>query len=169
MMSGSLMHTGKLWEDPEATSGNRLPMRSPLLPYPDAGSAMADAIAGPVRRNLSDNPWYLGLDGTWNFMLSPDPGGRPADFYSPGFDDGAWGTLRVPGTWTLQGHDAPHYTNVIMPFSNTPPSVPAIRNPTGLYRVGKMYQYTNRGVGMTPPYIRFNCRPEITVFTLESV
>jgi len=135
MMSGSLMHTGKLWEDPEATSGNRLPMRSPLLPYPDAGSAMADAIAGPVRRNLSDNPWYLGLDGTWNFMLSPDPGGRPADFYSPVFDDGAWGTLRVPGTWTLQGHDAPHYTNVIMPFSNTPPSVPAIRNPTGLYRV----------------------------------
>jgi uncharacterized protein len=40
--------------------------------------------------------------------------------------------------------------------------------PSGLYRVGQMYQYTNRGVGMTPPYVRLNCRPEITVFTLQS-
>jgi uncharacterized protein len=36
----------------------------------------------------------------------------------------------------------------------------------GLYQVGRMLQYTNRGVGMVPPFIRINCRPEITVFTL---
>jgi uncharacterized protein len=36
------------------------------------------------------------------------------------------------------------------------------------YRVGDMLQYTNRGVGMMRPYVRFNCRPEVTVFTLES-
>ena len=40
--------------------------------------------------------------------------------------------------------------------------------PQGLYKVGKMYHYTNRGVGMTRPFIRINCRPEITVFTLKS-
>ena len=39
---------------------------------------------------------------------------------------------------------------------------------SGLYKVGTMLQYTNRGVGMTSPNIRFNCRPEITVFTLEA-
>lgn len=44
----------------------------------------------------------------------------------------------------------------------------AHKYPVGLYRVGGMYQYTNRGVGMIPPYVRFNCRPEITVFTLEA-
>ena len=31
-----------------------------------------------------------------------------------------------------------------------------------------MIQYTNRGVGMVKPLVRFNCRPEITVFTLNS-
>jgi len=30
-----------------------------------------------------------------------------------------------------------------------------------------MFLYTNRGVGMTNPFVRFNCRPEITVFTLN--
>lgn len=38
----------------------------------------------------------------------------------------------------------------------------------GLYKVKNMIQYTNRGVGMAYPYIRFNCRPEITIFTLHS-
>lgn len=37
----------------------------------------------------------------------------------------------------------------------------------GLYNVKNMIQYTNRGVGMAYPYIRFNCRPEITIFTLH--
>ena len=36
----------------------------------------------------------------------------------------------------------------------------------GLYQVGNMLQYTNRGVGLVQPNLRFNCRPEITVFTL---
>lgn len=38
---------------------------------------------------------------------------------------------------------------------------------SGLYTVGTMLQYTNRGVGMVPPFIRLNCRPEITVYTLQ--
>jgi hypothetical protein len=32
-----------------------------------------------------------------------------------------------------------------------------------------MWQYTNRGVGMARLKVRFNCRPEITVFTFETV
>jgi hypothetical protein len=31
-----------------------------------------------------------------------------------------------------------------------------------------MIQYTNRGVVMVKPAVRFNCRPEITVFTLRA-
>jgi uncharacterized protein len=38
----------------------------------------------------------------------------------------------------------------------------------GRYQVGKMIQYTNRGIGMLSPHVRFSCRPEITVFTLSS-
>jgi len=37
----------------------------------------------------------------------------------------------------------------------------------GLYQVGGMWLYTNRGLGMTGIPVRFNCRPEVTLFTLE--
>jgi uncharacterized protein len=38
----------------------------------------------------------------------------------------------------------------------------------GLYKVGDMIQYTNRGLGFVHLRLRFLCRPEITVFTLRS-
>lgn len=40
--------------------------------------------------------------------------------------------------------------------------------PSVLYDVDGMLQYTNRGLGMLHPHLRFNCRPEITVLTLRS-
>ena len=42
------------------------------------------------------------------------------------------------------------------------------RYPSGLYHVGSMLHYTNRGLGMISPHVRFDCRPEITVFTFIS-
>ncbi|MGB1285720.1 MAG: metallophosphoesterase [Aggregatilineales bacterium] len=39
---------------------------------------------------------------------------------------------------------------------------------SGLYQVGTMWQYTNRGLGTIHPRVRFNCRPEITLMTLRS-
>jgi hypothetical protein len=39
---------------------------------------------------------------------------------------------------------------------------------SGRYQIGDMQLYTNRGVGMVQFPIRFNCRPEITVFTLRA-
>ncbi|MCB0212132.1 MAG: metallophosphoesterase [Anaerolineae bacterium] len=36
----------------------------------------------------------------------------------------------------------------------------------GLYRVEDLWVYTNRGIGVIDPPVRFNCRPEITEFTL---
>lgn len=67
----------------------------------------------------------------------------------------------------LSGHS--HGGQVVLPLIG-PPILPylAHKYPSGLYQVMNMYQFTNRGIGMTPPYVRFNCRPEITVFTLES-
>lgn len=68
----------------------------------------------------------------------------------------------------LSGHT--HGGQVVLPFVGAP-ILPYLgrKYPSGLYRVGRMWQYTNRGVGMIAPYVRFNCRPEITVFTLESI
>lgn len=42
------------------------------------------------------------------------------------------------------------------------------RYTSGLYRVGSMLQYTNRGIGFVNLRLRFMCRPEITVFTFRS-
>jgi uncharacterized protein len=38
----------------------------------------------------------------------------------------------------------------------------------GLYRINGMWLYTNRGLGITNVPLRFNCPPEITLFTLVS-
>ena len=38
----------------------------------------------------------------------------------------------------------------------------------GLHKVKNTLVYTNRGLGMTEIPLRFNSRPEITVFTLKS-
>ncbi|MBI2332565.1 MAG: metallophosphoesterase [Chloroflexi bacterium] len=66
----------------------------------------------------------------------------------------------------LSGHS--HGGQVVLPFLG-PLVLPywARNYPSGLYDVHGMYLYTNRGVGMTDPFVRFNCRPEITVFTLN--
>jgi len=111
------------WERPELVGLNRLPARSPLVPYPDKSHAL--------RRQ--DSPWVYNLNGRWRFCLCPHPDRVPPDFASPGCDDRAWVSLEVPGNWTMQGFGSPHYTNVIMPFPDSPPGVPE-ENPTGVYR-----------------------------------
>jgi len=66
----------------------------------------------------------------------------------------------------LSGHS--HGGQVVIPFIG-PPVLPrwGRKYPAGLYRLAGMWLYTNRGVGMTSPFVRINCRPEITVFTLN--
>jgi len=57
---------------------------------------------------------------------------------------------------------------VVIPLFG-PPVLPFLGHKyhTGLYRVGNMFQYTSRGVGMGRLPVRFNCPPEITIFTLS--
>lgn len=40
---------------------------------------------------------------------------------------------------------------------------------SGLYQINSMLQYTNRGLGTAEFQVRWNCPPEITIFTLQSV
>ena len=73
------------------------------------------------------------------------------------------------GRFELQVSGHSHGGQVVVPFYG-PIVLPYLgrKYPSGLYQVGEMYQYTNRGVGMLDPPVRFNCPPEITLFTLES-
>jgi uncharacterized protein len=74
------------------------------------------------------------------------------------------------GRFDLQISGHTHGGQVVLPFINRPLIVPRYgrKYPLGQYQVEKMIQYTNRGVGMIPPAVRFNCRPEITLFTLRT-
>jgi beta-galactosidase len=91
------------WQTPELTSLNKLPPRATL-----------------------DGRRHIELDGEWEFQLAarPELALRPRP---------RWDTVEVPGLWTMQGYDRPHYTNVFMPFPQRPPLVPE-ENPTGVYR-----------------------------------
>jgi hypothetical protein len=72
------------------------------------------------------------------------------------------------GRFDLQISGHSHGGQVVFPLTGAP-VLPELgrKYPEGLYRVGSMLQYTNRGLGMTRPYIRLNCRPEVTVFTFS--
>jgi len=122
-MSSPLFPFPRCWEIPELTCINRLPARSFHFPFPDAEKA--------ATRDPATSRWVRSLDGEWAFRFFKCPEDvRPHDLTdSMDGDD----RIQVPGNWTRQGWDHPHYTNVQMPFDNTPPTVPDA-NPTGLYR-----------------------------------
>lgn len=117
----------QVWENPEIQSLNRLPMRSPLIPYEDAAKAERECAAGPEAADVPDSAFYKNLDGLWDFYFTNSPEIFPDA-------NTQWRKIKVPLSWTMQGYSAPHYTNVQMPFDCPPPAVPE-KNPTGYYRL----------------------------------
>jgi len=79
-------------------------------------------------------------------------------------------TSAATGKFDLQISGHSHGGQIVVPFYG-PPVLPLSgrKYPSGLYKVGNMFQYTNRGVGMDRLAIRLNCPPEITIFILESI
>ncbi len=77
-------------------------------------------------------------------------------------------TTAATGRFCLQLSGHSHGGQVRLPLL-TPLFLPPLsrKYPGGLYRVGGMLLYTNRGLGARPN-LRFNCRPEITIFTLRA-
>lgn len=85
--------------------------------------------------------------------------------HEPDFAD----TSAATGRFDLQISGHTHGGQIVIPRYG-PPVLPVSgrKYPSGLYKVGDMFQYTNRGVGTDTVAVRLNCPPEITVFVLES-
>ncbi|MBT3188735.1 MAG: metallophosphoesterase [Anaerolineae bacterium] len=85
--------------------------------------------------------------------------------HEPDFADISAATRRFD--LQISGHT--HGGQVVFP-DQPPPVLPYLgqKYPSGLYEVEKMWQYTNRGVGMGRISVRFNCPPEITILTLKT-
>ena len=100
-----------------------------------------------------------GLDGL------PGEGGAVLLAHEPDFADRSAGSGRFG--LQLSGHS--HGGQVNVPGVG-PPVLPPLgeKYPAGRDEIGGMIQYTNRGLGMIQPRLRFGCRPEITAFVLRA-
>ncbi len=113
-----------------------------------------------------------GVDDIWagrdrlNEVLTslPTTGAAILLAHEPDFAD----TSSATGRFDLQLSGHSHGGQVYLPFMKRVLPPLAYKYPLGQYQVGSMIQYTNRGLGSSGIPIRFNCRPEITIFTLKS-
>lgn len=113
-----------------------------------------------------------GVDDVWSkrarldqvLAALPSEGAAILLAHEPDFAEQSAATERFD--LELSGHS--HGGQVKLPFVKRVLPPLAYKYPIGQYKVGSMIQYTNRGIGMSGIHLRFNCRPEITVFTLQS-
>ena len=84
--------------------------------------------------------------------------------HEPDFAD----TSAATGRFDLQVSGHSHGGQVVIPVYG-PPILPYLgeKYPSGLYKIGDMFQYTNRGAGTGVLPVRLNCSPEITLFILN--
>ncbi|MGH9577193.1 MAG: metallophosphoesterase [Terriglobales bacterium] len=138
-----------------------------------------DATGFPVLLNQAvalekDNArlWLVGVDDVLSGRpdlekaLQRVPAGEAVILlvHEPDFADHA---AQFPVDLQLSGHS--HGGQVRLPWLGAP-ILPLLakKYPMGLYRVGKMQLYTNRGLGVINPPVRWNCPPEITLVTLRA-
>lgn len=114
------------WENPELFALNKLPPRATFHADPTMRAALS--------RKREKSPWFISLNGLWQFRLEDSPlDAQPFTQGRPFTDSARWSEIPVPSNWQMHGFHRPHYTNVRMPFREEPPHTPA-SNPTGIYR-----------------------------------
>lgn len=121
-LAGHAQH--KEWENQRVNQINREPIHAHFVPYASERAALQKDATLERRESLN---------GTWKFHFAKNPASRPATFYEEGFDVSGWKDIEVPGSWELQGFDAPIYTDTRYPFPANPPYVPQDYNPVGSY------------------------------------
>ncbi|KAK8839439.1 hypothetical protein M9Y10_031791 [Tritrichomonas musculus] len=104
--------------------------------------------------NVTDyekSPYYINLNGKWEFYYNDYPKNVPADIATnTNNNDPSWGEINVPGNWEVQGHGVAKYTNIVYDFcpSNPhPPNLPEF-NPVGVYRrkdIGVPQEWIDQG------------------------
>lgn len=133
------------WQDQTVNSIGREPMSAHFLPFATAQGAAANrALPAAERYSLLEGQRRVSLDGTWDFLYFRNDSLCPV---------GVWRSrlrkpsrIEVPGSWELQGFDAPIYTDTRYPFPANPPYVPSDYNPVGVYQ--RMFEVPAAWSGM---------------------
>ena len=125
------------WQDKNAFREGQLNPHALVVPY--ASDAAAEQAIRDHR--YAESPYYLDLNGKWDFKWTKSPDQRPADFYKPGFSTATWDKIDVPGNWETQGYGTKIYVNERYEFADpyfnfekNPPYVPVESNEVGSYR-----------------------------------
>ncbi|MCL4180315.1 MAG: DUF4981 domain-containing protein [Verrucomicrobia bacterium] len=129
------------WENPEILGRHRAAPSATAIRFPDLASAQAvsDQIL-PLEQRRAGSPWYLSLNGPWQFRWAPSIAERIAGFERPDFDTRDWSTIPVPSCLERQGYGIPIYVNfmrtdALCPWGKMdPPRIPHDRNSVGAYR-----------------------------------
>jgi predicted MPP superfamily phosphohydrolase len=113
-----------------------------------------------------DDAWTKRADMSRVLQQLPQHGPAILLAHEPDFADDYAQTRRFD--WQLSGHT--HGGQIRIPLFG-PLHLPPFgqKYHTAEYSLGAMKLYVNRGIGMVWPYVRFDCRPEITLFTLRAV
>ncbi|MBT4068895.1 MAG: hypothetical protein HOE77_09430, partial [Candidatus Marinimicrobia bacterium] len=114
------------WEDPTVFQINQEPPRAHFFPYESEAFAQLN--------DHGQSKYFQSLNGIWKFNFSPNPDGRPKNFYKSNYDDTNWSDIKVPGSWEMQGWSVPIYLDEEYPFTPNPPFVPHNFNAVGSYR-----------------------------------
>ena len=133
------------WDNVDITSLQREPAHTIAIPLASEAAVADNAI--------EESPYYLSLNGVWNFRWAGTPQAAPQDFYRDTYSTSGWDKIDVPSTWQVYGvrhgksWDKPLYVNTSYPFTynNQTWSVMAdrpsdwtysgnMKNPVGSYR-----------------------------------
>jgi len=139
----------------------------------DAGAWLLLNTHTAIRRG-ADTLYIAGVDDVWERQddldaalagIPPGPAATVLLAHEPDFADEVAATGRIG--LQLSGHS--HGGQVRLPGIGAP-VLPWLgrRYDMGLYLLDGMHLYVNRGIGMTAPFVRFNCPPEITLITLTA-
>lgn len=122
------------WQNPQINAINRLPMTAYFVPFSSEKAALEQSEL-PVEVRFFPNYKHerrMSLDGVWNFKLYKNPS-LCDDNHFLHSNKSDWERIIVPGSWELQGFDAPIYTDESYPFPPNPPYLPEDYNPVGIY------------------------------------
>ena len=112
-----------------------------------------------------DDPWYGKPNAAAPIARLPKQGAAILLAHEPDFAD----EFSLLGRFDLQLSGHSHGGQVCLP-TGIPIRLPGFgqKYPRGQYQVNEMILYTNRGIGSSGIPVRFNCRPEISLFTLRA-
>ena len=139
--------TGKEWQDNQALSLGREPVRAAFSSFDTERQALK------ILPEFAPRQISLDSDTAWKFRWSKNPDERSTGFFFTDYDVSSWETIKVPCSWQAYGANGkggwgtPIYTNIRYPFARDVPGGSNVmgtppkdftnyeaRNPVGQYR-----------------------------------